>query len=189
MKITRRGAVKVGAWSAAVFTCVAVFSSAVYAASSSPSSKASPSPSPSGHPGPGHDQPGFGGPGGFGALAGGGGGFGGGLVVHGQDTVRTKTGYQTIDFQVGAVTAKSGNTLTVTSTDGYKLVWTLNSKTVIRDLGKAVTASALKTGQTIRISGTATGAGATARIVQVRPPAGTWPGLKPKPSPSPTASA
>jgi hypothetical protein len=68
---------------------------------------------------PGHGPRGFG-PGlpGFGGL-----GFGGlGQVVHGQVTVHTRSGgYQTIDFQVGSVTAVSSTSISVKSADGYTI--------------------------------------------------------------------
>ena len=69
---------------------------------------------------PGH------GPRGFGAGLPGFGGFdrfgGLGQVVHGEATVRTRSGgYQTIAFQVGSVTAVSSTAISVTSADGYTI--------------------------------------------------------------------
>jgi hypothetical protein len=82
--------------------------------SSSSSSSSTTTPANNAPAKPGHGPRGFGfGPGlpGFGGL---------GRVVHGQATVRTRSGgYQTIAFQVGSVAAVSSTSITVKSADGY----------------------------------------------------------------------
>ena len=66
---------------------------------------------------------GLGGLGGFGGLA------GAGRVVHGEFTVRTASGYKTVDEQVGAVTAVSSSQITVKSSDGYTHTYKVVSST------------------------------------------------------------
>jgi hypothetical protein len=78
---------------------------------------------------PGHGPHGFGfgfgkGPLGFGGL---------GRAIHGQVTVRTNTGYQTIIFQTGtateAPTASTG--ITVKSSDGYTHTYPVTAQTTV----------------------------------------------------------
>jgi hypothetical protein len=71
----------------------------------------------------GGGQRGFGGPGGLVGL---------GPVVHGQFTERTASGgYQTVEIQVGKVTAVSATTITVLSTDKYSHSYTVAASTVV----------------------------------------------------------
>jgi hypothetical protein len=57
--------------------------------------------------------------GGLGAAAPGLGGLGFGGIVHGQVTVRSGTGYKTVEIQTGKVTKVGPTSITVVSTDGY----------------------------------------------------------------------
>jgi hypothetical protein len=189
MKINRRGAL-VAVVGAVAVVAAATFASVALADSAgrpNATTGAAPSPSASGshHSGQGKGNGdhrfggfgGFGGPrgfGGFGGLGGFGGfggfgGVGGAGVVHGQFTVRTKTGFVTEDFQTGTVTARSAHSVTVKSADGYVEVWTLGAATTVREQGKAVGAAGLKVGETVRLIGTGSSGGTTARVIQVRP--------------------
>jgi hypothetical protein len=80
-------------------------------------------------PTPGHGPRGFGGgrgPGGPGGLA------GLGSVVHGQFTERTASGgYQTVEIQVGKVTAVSTTSITLASTDKYSHSYIVSASTVV----------------------------------------------------------
>jgi hypothetical protein len=87
-------------------------------------------------PAPKVGKPRFGrpfGPGGF--AAGGLGGMAGlgglGKVVHGQATVRSGTGYKTVEFQLGQVTSVSSNSITVRSPDGYTHTYSVLPTTVV----------------------------------------------------------
>jgi hypothetical protein len=116
-------------------------------------------------------------------------------VLHGQLTVRTKTGLQTVDVQLGQVTAASESSMTVRSSDGFTLTWAVAATTRVRQLraaarpgitagstissstgaaaGSAPTPGTLQivVGQTVRVVGVADSNGATARLVLIRPPA------------------
>jgi hypothetical protein len=101
-----------------------------YAASSSSTSTPSTTAPRNTAPTPGHGPRGFGGglrgPGGPGGLA------GLGPVVHGQFTERTASGgYQTVEIQVGKVTAVSTTSITLTSTDKYSHSYTVAASTVV----------------------------------------------------------
>lgn len=64
---------------------------------------------------------------GFGPMMG---GFGG-SVVHGQYTVKTSSGYQTVLEQVGAVVNVSSTSIEVKSTDGYDHTYSVASTTIV----------------------------------------------------------
>lgn len=113
------------------------------AASPSPTPTASGSATPGYGPGkangPGArtgDRMGKGGPGGFGL------GRLGGTMLHGEVVVQKAdgSGTETLLVQRGTVTAKDGSTVTVKSTDGFTVVWTVTSDTLIR-AGKAPSSS------------------------------------------------
>jgi hypothetical protein len=100
-----------------------------FAASSSSSSTTTPPTTTPAHPFAPRGFGGFGGFRGFGPA-----GLPGGLgaVVHGQFTVRAPSGkYQTVDVQVGKVTAVSSTSLTLTSTDGYTHTYVVTASTVV----------------------------------------------------------
>jgi uncharacterized protein (UPF0333 family) len=79
--------------------------------------------------------------------------------VHGQLTVRKgRTGaFVTREWQRGEITAVSGTTLTVKSTDGTSWTWKADPKVKITRDGKKTTASALKSGDTVAITGRKSG--------------------------------
>jgi hypothetical protein len=134
-----------------------------FAASSGSSSSSSTTP-PNTPAKPGH------GPRGFGLGLPGFGGFGGlGQVVYGKATVRTPSGgYQTIDFQVGSVTAVSSSSITVQSTDGSKeghhiQSYTVTSKTIVNAQRDGI--GSVKTGDQVRVIATESGSTSTATII------------------------
>jgi hypothetical protein len=89
-------------------------------------------------------------------------------TLHGEVAVQTKDGVKTIVVQRGSVTAVSGGRLTVKSTDGYTLTWTLaDQATVVQDKKKVET-SALKTGEQIGVAGTKEGAADDARLIAIK---------------------
>jgi hypothetical protein len=59
------------------------------------------------------------------------GGMAGGRVLHGEVVVQNESGSGTTRLlvQQGAVTAKAGSTVTVRSTDGYTVTWTVDAST------------------------------------------------------------
>jgi hypothetical protein len=85
-------------------------------------------------------------------------------VLHGEAVVQTKNGVQTIEVQRGQVTAVTGTSVTVKSTDGFTETWTFGDKfTVVQHRAK-VPASTIKSGAQIGIAGTKSGDTTTARL-------------------------
>lgn len=133
-------------------------------------------------------------------------------VLHGEYVVnKPGGGTMTVVVQTGTIATKSGNDVTVKSTDGYTLTWTLNSSTTVRTGWSTGAVKDLAVGDAVRAQGTKSGSGATARAVLERP-SGTsttapgsqprrggpgWPGRNgstvprpapPRPAPSPMSS-
>ena len=88
-------------------------------------------------------------------------------TLHGEVTVNTKKGTRTVVVQRGSVTAVSGGTLTVRSTDGYALTWKLGTPLRVVQNRKKADASALKAGARVGVAGVREGTAATARLVAV----------------------
>ena len=89
-------------------------------------------------------------------------------TLHGEITVQSKSGPKTIVVQRGSVTAVSGNSVTVKSTDGYTLTWTLDGKVRIVQDKKKVETSALKAGEQIGVAGTKDGTADAARLIAIK---------------------
>ncbi|HEY0534108.1 MAG TPA: hypothetical protein VGD29_21190 [Actinoplanes sp.] len=89
-------------------------------------------------------------------------------TLHGEVAVQTKDGTKTIVVQRGSVTAVSGGSLTVKSTDGYTLTWTLGGKATIVQDKKKVGTSALRTGEQIGVAGTKDGSADDARLIAIK---------------------
>jgi hypothetical protein len=95
-------------------------------------------------------------------------------VLHGEFTVQTKSGPKVFDTEIGVATAVSPTagsptSVSVKSSDGFTQTWALDSNTRVRADQKKGTLADLKTGQTLRLVGPASGDGATALLVLVRP--------------------
>jgi hypothetical protein len=126
-----------------------------------------------------------------------------GLGIHGEFTVKNRDGtYTTIVTQVGTVQSVSASqsvsesTITVKSDDGFTQSYAIASSTSIARIPgsgtglqgrkpslETITASDLKAGDTVRVSGTKSGTAVTAtRII-----AGTWPTGLDKAMPNNTA--
>src|SRR4051812_37309823 len=126
---------------------------------------ASPSPSPS----PG-DRDGFGQPPAPGLRGGPGkgllGGLGGGRVLHGEATVEKPAGGTTVvRFQSGVISAISGSTVTVKSTDGFTSTFTVNGTTRISLNGTDGTLSKLAKDDKVRVMGVEDGSTTVAKMV------------------------
>ena len=82
-------------------------------------------------------------------------------LIHGEFTVpKSGGGYQTIVVQRGTVTAVSGSSITVKSSDGYTLTYAVPSKTVVG--AQAAGIGSVKKGDTVFVTATVTGTTATA---------------------------
>ncbi|MUN41032.1 DUF5666 domain-containing protein [Actinomadura litoris] len=86
--------------------------------------------------------------------------------VHGEATVRREDGFHLSTWQRGAVTARSGATLTVRSEDGVSWTWTTDAKTVIRKEGDKSALSALANGDQVLVFGERSGNTRTAKLVR-----------------------
>jgi hypothetical protein len=141
----------------------------------------SPAPSPSRTPAPGEPGPGradrHGGPGGLGRGLGGiPRGLGQGPVLHGEFVTGGQNGAtRTVVVQTGTVSAKNGSTITVTSSDGYKVDWVLNDSTKVRTGWSQGAVKDIAQGDTVRVQGTRSSSTTTADLVAERPKAGANP--------------
>jgi hypothetical protein len=89
-------------------------------------------------------------------------------TLHGEVAVQTRNGTRTIVVQRGSVTAVSGGSVTVKSTDGYTLTWTMATKVAIVQDKKKVGTSALKAGEQIGVAGTKAGSADDARLIAIK---------------------
>ncbi|SRR6266540_4922297 len=104
-----------------------------------------------------------------------GGGLGGahfkGRALHGQVTVQADDGVKTYVFASGKVTALSGSSITVTSSDNVATTFAINGDTRYGFQNFSEPQAELKTGQTARVIGTRSGDANTAtRIVTFQNP-------------------
>jgi hypothetical protein len=90
-----------------------------------------------------------------------------GKVEHGQVTVETKTGDQTIDVQRGTVTAINSTSMTVKSADGYTLTWTIGGPLKVIEARTQIQPSDVKVGELVGVAGLQAGANATAQLVVI----------------------
>jgi hypothetical protein len=74
-------------------------------------------------------------------------------MLHGEVVVQTKAGPQTVVAQRGTVTAKSGNSVTVKSTDGFTLTWTTSDSTKVVAGGKKAALDQVSVGAEVGIGG------------------------------------
>jgi hypothetical protein len=91
-----------------------------------------------------------------------------GNTLHGEVTVQTKNGVKTIVVQRGSVTSVNGTSLTVKSTDGYSLTWTLAAQATVVQNKKKTTTSALKAGEQVGVAGTKDGSADTAGLLAIK---------------------
>jgi hypothetical protein len=88
-------------------------------------------------------------------------------TLHGEMTVQGKDGVRTIVVQRGTVTAVDAKTLSVKSSDGFTLTWTLGDKlNVVQDKEK-VEAGAVKVGAAVGVAGAKDGNVTIARLVAI----------------------
>jgi hypothetical protein len=134
--------------------------------------------------GPG-GRPGPGGPGGFGGLR----GIAPGPVLHGELVTGGQNGSTTtVVVQTGSVTTKNGSTITVRSTDGYTVTWTLDSNTTVRTGWAQGAVKDIAVGDTVRVEGTRAGSTTTARFVGERPEGAPQGGKGGSSTPTPSAT-
>ena len=118
------------------------------------------------------------------------GGFGrplhGELVVPGADG----TGTRTVLVQRGTVTARTGTSVTVRSTDGFTVTWAVDARTTVRTGPRAGTTTppsvdGLAVGDVVHVTGDRTASGGTAAFIGRRPPGGRGGAAAPGATPTP----
>lgn len=82
---------------------------------------------------------------------------------HGQVTVHTKTGDETVDIQRGQVIAVTGTTVTVRSQDGFTATYTLGSASKVRAKGTPSTMANVHDGDHVNVLATQNGTTLTIR--------------------------
>jgi ABC-type transport system substrate-binding protein len=88
-------------------------------------------------------------------------------ALHGEAVVQTDDGTKTVVVQRGTVTAADATSITVKSSDGFTLTWTIGDPIkVVKDKTQA-SPSALTVGTTVGVAGERTGSTTTARLVVV----------------------
>lgn len=93
-----------------------------------------------------------------------------GRMLHGEVVVAKPTGgTETLLIQSGTITAASSNSITVKSSDGFTLAWSLGSGTTVRTGPRTGTTQDLAKGDTVEVVGTKSGSGGIARFVGERP--------------------
>jgi hypothetical protein len=112
-------------------------------------------------------------------------------AVHGEVTVDTKKGIQTVDFQRGTVAQLSSGGFQVTDSSGLSESWVIGPKTKVRELGQhkagvtstpstpstqSAPAATISNGENVVVIGLKTAGTLTARIVVVLPTNGALPG-------------
>jgi hypothetical protein len=88
-------------------------------------------------------------------------------TLHGEMTVQGKNGVRTIVVQRGTVTAVDAGTLSVKSSDGFALTWTLGEKLKVVQNREKVDAGAVKVGAAVGVAGDKDGTATTARLVAI----------------------
>jgi hypothetical protein len=88
--------------------------------------------------------------------------------MYGQFTAETKKGARTLAFERGTITSAAGGAVTVRAHDGTTWVWNLTGTSVVRDDGKAATASALSAGEPVFVGGPVAGGTRDARLIVIR---------------------
>ncbi|MET8150682.1 hypothetical protein ACIBSW_30105 [Actinoplanes sp. NPDC049668] len=89
-------------------------------------------------------------------------------TLHGELTVQGKDGVRTVVVQRGTVTAVGDGTVSVKSSDGFALTWTLGDKLKVVQDRKAVDPAAIKTGAEVGVAGAKDGDKNVARLVAVK---------------------
>ncbi|MEU7904298.1 hypothetical protein [Actinoplanes sp. NPDC049118] len=89
-------------------------------------------------------------------------------TLHGELTVQGKDGVRTVVVQRGTVTAVDATTVSVKSSDGFALTWTLGDKLRVVQDRKAADAAAIKTGAEVGVAGAKDGDKSVARLIAIK---------------------
>ncbi|MFC4018635.1 hypothetical protein ACFOW4_11875 [Micromonospora sp. GCM10011542] len=89
-------------------------------------------------------------------------------TLHGEAVVQTKDGgTRTVAVQRGAVTAVDGDSMTVKSTDGFTMTWTLGDDLRVVERRATVQPSEVKVGTTLGVAGAKDGDRNVARLILI----------------------
>ncbi|MEU4216950.1 hypothetical protein [Actinoplanes sp. NPDC026623] len=88
-------------------------------------------------------------------------------TLHGELTVQGKKGVRTVLVQRGTVTAVTATTVSVKSSDGFALTWTLGDKLRVVQDRTTVDAAAIKAGAQVWVAGAEDGDKNVARLVAI----------------------
>ncbi len=156
MSSKRRTAAIVAAWTAVGVIGVGSVGVAMAAdsGSASPSPSASSSANPGDPPGAGHQK--------LHSLR--------SRALHGEFVVQTKDGVKTVELQKGTVTAVSTTSVTVKSSDGFTVTWTINDQTKVRKDKAPATSADITSGVQVRVVGPKDGSTTTARLIAIGVP-------------------
>lgn len=93
-------------------------------------------------------------------------------VLHGEAVVTTDEGSKTVVVQRGKVTAIDATSMTVRSTDGFMMTWTLGSPLTVLERRTQIQPSAIAVGTEVGVAGAKSADTTTARLVVVPRQAG-----------------
>ncbi len=88
-------------------------------------------------------------------------------TLHGEVVVQAKDGPVTVLVQRGEVTAITGSTITVKSTDGYSQIWTFGDPIRVIDRRTTVQPSDVGVGTQVGVAGVRSGDASVARLVVI----------------------
>jgi hypothetical protein len=89
-------------------------------------------------------------------------------TLHGEAVVKAKDGgTQNVAVQRGEVTAIDGDSMTVKSTDGFTMTWTLGDDLRVVERRETVQPSEVKVGTTLGVAGAKDGDRAVARLILI----------------------
>jgi hypothetical protein len=89
--------------------------------------------------------------------------------LHGELTVKAKTGFRTVIFERGTVESAAGQAVTVRAPDGTTWTWQLVSNAILRESGSKVSANELATGDQVLVIGQVVNGANEARLMNIRP--------------------
>jgi hypothetical protein len=87
--------------------------------------------------------------------------------LHGELTVKAKTGFRTVIFERGTVASAAGQAVTVRAPDGTTWTWQVAPNAILRESGSKVQASALATGERVLVIGQVVNGANEAKLINI----------------------
>jgi hypothetical protein len=88
--------------------------------------------------------------------------------LHGELTVKAKTGFRTVIFERGTVQSAAGQAVTVRAPDGTTWTWQVVPNAILRESGSKVPASKLATGEQVLVIGQVVNGANEAKLINIR---------------------